>query len=82
MRCRQRVTALVQHAVPRTAVVVAADDDVLDAKDERVLQAGHRVQVLVVDQATQVAVHKDAAWGQVHRHIRLQQEARVKSSCP
>ena len=63
----------------RTAVVVAADDDVLDAQDERVLQAGHRVQVLVVDQAAQIAVHEDAAWRQIHRHVRLQQEASVKS---
>ena len=68
-----------EPGVLRTAVVVAADDDVLDAQDERVLQAGHRVQVLVVHQAAQVAVHKDAAWGEIHRHVRLQQQARVKS---
>lgn len=58
--------------VKRTAVVVATHNDVLDAQVQRILQAGHDVQVLVVDQAAQVAVHKDAPRGQVHRQIRLQ----------
>ena len=33
----------------RTAVVVAADNDVLDAQHQGVLQAGHDIEVLVVD---------------------------------
>lgn len=58
--------------VKRTAIVVAAHNDVLDAQVQRILQAGHDVEVLVVDQAAQVAVHKDAPRGQVHCQIRLQ----------
>lgn len=56
----------------RTAVVVAADNDVLDTQHKGILQAGHHIEVLVVHEAAQVAVHKDAARGQVHGQIRLQ----------
>ena len=61
----------------RTAVVVAADDDMLDAQHQSVLQAGHDVEVLVVDQAAQVAVHEDAPRGQIHGQIRLQHAFRI-----
>ena len=63
----------------RTAVVVAADDDVLDAQVQGVLQAGHDVQVLVVHQAAQVAVHKDAARRQIHGQIRLRHACAYRS---
>lgn len=65
------------RARQRTAVVVATDDDVLDAQDQSVLQAGHHVEVLVVDKAAQVAVHKDAPRGQVHGQVRLQHAPHV-----
>ncbi len=62
----------------RTAVVVAADNDVLDAHAQGILQAGHHVEVLVVHQAAQVAVHKDAPRGQVHGQIRLQHTHQIE----
>ena len=56
----------------RTAVVVAAHDDVLDLEVVHgVLQAAHAVEVLHADHVAHVAVHKHLPGLQLHDHVRL-----------
>ncbi len=56
-----------------TAVVVTTDNDVLDLEHgDCILQAGHAVQVLMGGQVSNVALHKDLAWGQTKNLIGLQ----------